>query len=133
MVDEKGWKITYKEYLMGRDKHVTPMKSELTNMHRLLTALNAFRHIYGKPMTISSGWRPSVFNKAVPGAAVQSAHITGEACDFSDPDRSLGKFCMDNLELLGKLGLYLEDLAHTPTWVHLQIRKPRSGNRVFKP
>jgi len=130
--DQPGWKITFREYLMGRDRAVMPTNTEVANMTRLLVALNALRHAYGKPMTVSSGWRPPFFNSKANGAR-RSAHITGEACDFVDTDGQLAAYCLDNLELLEKLGLYLENPEKTKGWVHLQTRKTASGRRVFDP
>lgn len=124
--------ITRDEVLMGRDKD-SPLTKELeTNLTKLLMALNAFRKIYGKPMVVSSGYRPEAVNAATPGAAKHSNHMICLACDFKD-DGKLDQYCVDNQDVLEKCGLYLEDPAHTPGWTHLQCVPPRSGNRIFIP
>lgn len=118
---------------MGRDAQY-PLSQELEqNLQKLLEALNLFRSLYGKPMTVTSGYRPSAINANVPGAAKKSAHMSCQACDFRDLDGSLDKYCMDNQYILQQCGLYLEHPDSTPGWTHLQIRVPGSGNRVFKP
>lgn len=124
--------ITSKEVLMGRDVKY-PLSSELRHNleQRLLPALNRFRTAYGLPMIVSSGYRPPAINQATEGAAKRSNHMLCLACDFVDKDSSLAKFCLDNLALLEKCGLYLEHPKHTPGWVHLQCVAPGSGNRVF--
>lgn len=125
--------ITAEEVLMGRDKQ-WPLTEEMSdNLDALLVALNMFRQAYGKPMIVSSGYRPYVFNATVKGAAPNSAHTVCLACDFVDKDGKLDLFCLDNLALLRKCGLYLESPANTPGWTHLQLREPKSGNRVFLP
>ena len=125
--------ISRDEVLMGRDKKY-PLTPEMEqNLQKLLVALNKFRQIYGKSMVVSSGYRPAAINANVPGAAKKSAHMSCEACDFRDTDGSLDKYCMDNLYILEQCGLYLEHPSATPGWCHLQIRRPGSGNRVFKP
>ncbi len=126
--------ISKKEVLMGRD---IEFKDEYTqeisdNIDKLLIALNIIRKAYGKPMSTSSGWRPAGLNKAV-GGAKKSNHMLGLACDFRDLGGELDEWCMKNLDVLAKAGLYLEHPDYTKGWCHLQLAEPRSKNRVFKP
>lgn len=122
--------ITIKELLMGREKEY-PLSAEVSdNLMKLLKAVSIVRDAYAKPMTVTSGYRPGHYNKAAHGAA-NSAHLTCEAVDFADVDGKLGAWCESNLAVLAKAGLYMENKAQTPTWVHLQTRKPASGNRIF--
>lgn len=125
-------KITREEVLMGRDKEY-PLTPEIeNNLNKLLIALNKFRHIYGKPMKVSSGYRPAAINAKV-GGAKKSNHMLCLACDFVDTDGKLDKFCINNLHVLEECGLYLEDPKYTKGWCHLQAIAPRSNNRVFIP
>lgn len=125
-------RITRAEVLMGRDQMapLTPKLSE--NLTKLMLALNALRDLYGKPMIVSSGYRPPEINFAA-GGAKQSNHMFCLACDFKDPDGALDRWCLENLSALEECGLYLEDPGHTPGWCHLQVVPPRSGKRVFIP
>ncbi len=125
--------ITRQEVLMGRDKEFPLSEEQEANLTELLTALNKFRAIYGKPMKVSSGYRPESINSTVKGAAKKSNHIMCLACDFVDTSGELDKFCLNNLEVLEKCGLWLESPAHTPNWCHLQCRPPKSGRRIFLP
>lgn len=123
--------ITREEILMGREKEY-PLTPELEqNLTRLLSSLNKFRAAYGKPMYVTSGYRPGKYNKAA-GGAKKSAHLTLEACDFADGDGALASFCLQNLKLLAECGLWLESPAKTKGWVHLQTR-PVPGVRIFEP
>ena len=48
----------------------------------LVDNMNLLRQIYGKSITITSGYRCPDFNKRVGGAS-NSAHLTGCACDWN--------------------------------------------------
>lgn len=125
--------ISAAEILMGRDKDA-PLTSELKeNLEMLLVALNKFRSIYGKPMTVSSGYRPPNINAQTKGAAKHSNHMICLAADFKDADGSLDQYCLNNLKVLEDCGLWLESPKSTIGWTHLQCVPPKSGNRVFFP
>lgn len=125
--------ISRNEVLMGREKAYPLTQEQEDNLEKLLECLNKFREAYGKPMVVSSGYRPEAINAATKGAAKKSNHIMCLACDFKDLDGSLDQWCMDNLSVLIDLGLYLESPQHTPGWCHLQCVPPKSGARIFIP
>lgn len=131
MIDKSKWKISETEYLMGRDKAAPLTPTMRTNMEKLLIAVNLIRDLYGKSMSVSSGYRPPTVNAATPNASKTSCHLTCEAVDFGDKDRKLVQWLLRNMDILEKAGLYMESPINTPTWVHLQTRAPRSGKRVF--
>lgn len=121
------------EYTKKRDEQFPLDAEQEANMHKLLTALDVFREKYGKALIISSGYRPATINASA-GGAKKSNHIMCLAVDFVDDEKqTLGKWCLQNLNVLEELGLYMEDLRHTKNWVHLQIVSPRSGKRIFIP
>ena len=82
---------------------------------------------------LNSGWRPAAYNATVPGAAVRSRHITGQALDLADPDGALDDYLFQRQELLVECCLWMEHPLATKNWCHLQSAPPRSGNRVFIP
>lgn len=105
---------------------------------RLFSRINDVRRYYGKPMTVSSGIRSYLDQMRIDKAAGRSPrygsmHIKGAAVDIYDADGSLWTWCMDNAELLQKIGVWLEDKRYTPTWVHFQVFAPVSGHFVFIP
>ena len=126
--------ITYSE-ILANYKGILPLPKDIDEniKLKLLPALNKFRTIYGKPMVINSGLRSAEQNGSIPGAAKKSNHLLGLAADIRDRDRSLAKYCLENLNILQECGLWMEDPQATPTWCHLQCVPPRSGSRVFKP
>ena len=110
-----------------------PLTPEMKkNLDILLVAVNKLRAMWGKPLTVSSGYRPAAQNAAA-GGAKKSNHMICAAVDFRDPDQSLAKFLISRLDILEACGLWMEDPASTPTWCHLQIYPPKSGRRIFKP
>jgi len=124
--------ISRDEVLMGRDAEY-PLSPELeANLSKLLLSLNKFRQQYGKPMVVSSGYRPGKYNTQA-GGAKSSAHLTCEACDFRDEDHSLKDYVVHNPSILVDCGLYMEWPSNTPNWCHLQVRTIPSGNRIFRP
>lgn len=135
--------ITVKDYFMGRD---VKYADELTQGLRMNAAivveranLLVARMHHGMKLNhitktiISSGWRPLSINTATPNAAKRSKHMTCCAIDIYDPDAQVDKWCMSNLPVLEKVGLWMEHPSATPGWSHWQIIPPKSRNRVFYP
>lgn len=122
--------FTEQEILKGREAGYPLTPRMKLNLAALITALSDVREAWGKPLVVTSGYRPGSFNKNA-GGAKNSAHLTCEAADLADPDRSFAKWCLDNLDVLERAGLWMEDPKYTKGWVHLQTR-PVSV-RVFKP
>lgn len=118
---------------MGRDKNYPLNEEQSQNLQKLLVAVNLFRLHYGKPMFVSSGYRPAAINAKTKGAAKKSNHMSCLACDFKDTDGAIDKFCTDNLNILEACGLWLENPDSTPGWSHLQCVGPKSGKRIFIP
>ncbi len=81
---------------------------------------------------VSSGYRPGHYNKDA-GGAPNSAHSTCQAVDFYDLDGKMDFYCLANLPILKRCGLYLEAPTGTQGWSHLSTRRPNSGARVFIP
>jgi hypothetical protein len=125
--------ISLSDYYMGRDKthELTPELED--NAKETVTRVNMLLQQSGFNRDVRSGWRPADVNAATPGAAKNSKHMTCEACDLEDNDGEFGKWCLENLPILGLCGLWMEDKEATPTWVHVQTKPPKSGKRVFIP
>ena len=100
------------------------------NLRILLQSLHNLRLLWGRPMTVSSGFRSLSHNKAVGGARA-SAHLTCQAADIADLGQPLSNWLVRNEQALVQCVLWMEDPRWTPTWTHLQIRPARS--RIFIP
>lgn len=125
--------ISAEEVLMGRIK-LEDLSPELrANLDDLLVKLNKFRAEYGIPMYVVSGYRTPEINDATSNSGKKSAHLTCQACDFSDSDNKIKEFIVKDPDILVRCDLYMEAPESTPTWTHLSNRPPKSGNRIFKP
>lgn len=132
---EVSMPISKEELLMGRDKkYVSEYTQEISdNLDKLLIPINKIRDAYGKPMIVTSGWRPAEINAHTPGAAAHSKHQIGLAVDISDPVGDIRRYILANLSMIQELGLYMEDFNFTPDWCHFQLGAPASGHRIFIP
>ena len=88
--------------------------------------------------SVASGFRTKAVNDATSNSAKASRHLTAEAVDLPDADRQLAEWCVDNLDVLRKIGLWLEDprwtwSEHGNHWIHLQCVPPKSGKLVYVP
>lgn len=110
---------------------IGPLQRE--NLEALAERVSALEIECGTRFTVTSGLRSVEDQQRINPKAKRSAHLTGEAVDIADPDGGVWEWLIDNLELVKQVGIYLEAKAFTPTWCHLQIRPPASGNRVFLP
>lgn len=78
------------------------------------------------------GFRP----QDCPIGAEHSSHKEGMAVDRYDPEGLIDAWCIKHSEVGGLLetcGIYIEHPEATPGWSHWTTRRPRSGNRVFRP
>ena len=125
---------TLKQYLMGRDEKFPIAPEQLDNAIELLKRVNALFKELGVNPELSSGYRPSAINVKI-GGAKKSAHMTCEAGDWLDNERSVSNLI--SISLLKKYDLYMENPVYTVKngvrWIHLQIRPTKSGNRIFIP
>lgn len=124
--------ITVKEYLKGRDEDFPLTLQMYENLVNLLSKVNVLRELWGKPMIVTSGYRPKALN-AKAGGAPNSHHMHCAAIDIADPDGSLKAWLLADLPRLERLGLWMEDPSYCQGWCHLQIFPPSSGKRVFIP
>lgn len=134
--------ITYKELLSGNLLSDVPIEHQ-QNLQELLKRINVVRVAYGKPMTVTSGYRDIQHHKdiyrkkGVPDNKIpmQSRHLYGMAVDISDPNQELQAWCLSpaGLHILETVGLWCEDFSATKNWAHFQIVPPKSGKRFFLP
>jgi Peptidase M15 len=136
--------IELSQFYMGRDKtHALILGSDLrANAARTVEAANKLLTLAkgagvqikpGQWGMVRSGWRPPDINGTTAGASKTSLHMQCLAIDLEDVDGSLDKWCFANQNVLRDLALWLEDPSATPTWCHVQLKPPGSGNRVFRP
>ena len=88
----------------------------------------AIREHFGKPLTITSGYRTPGHNKACGGAAY-SQHLYGRAADFKiagiAPD-VVAAYAEQLLPGRGGIGVYPPKAGRATGWVHVDTRPEKS-------
>lgn len=136
--------ITLLHYFGPWMNHPDATPAKQANAQRLLDAVNslmAYAEEQGVQFKINPSTDSQVSGTRLGGfrpilsttGAARSSHKEGLAVDIYDPDDEIDKWCIDNLDRLEKVGIYLEHPDYTTKWSHWTIRKPGSGNRVFYP
>jgi uncharacterized protein YcbK (DUF882 family) len=133
--------ISINELLSNQAKFEDLGKDIQANLIELHRKVNLLRSAYGKPMIVTSGLRTKKHHLDIyarkgifpPKVPMKSNHLFGRAVDFADGDGKLKAWVLENIKLVEEIGLYMEDFSATKTWLHVQINKPKSGKRFFKP
>ena len=139
--------ITIEDYFGPWKDHPDATEERKQNARLLLHACSALQYFaerYGvefldNPHTGNNvsgktygGFRP----QDCPQGAPSSSHKQGQGVDRYDPEGLIDAWCMNNSEVGGLLetcGICIEHPEATPGWAHWTTRRPRSGNRVFRP
>lgn len=120
--------LTFSDTAVRKGIDNTPSAAVKANLTALVAnILDPLREAYGKPITVSSGYRCARLNRIVGGAA-RSQHLTGQAADL----QSVGKSKAENkklFELAQKLRLPFDQLIdeYDFRWVHISFNA--KGNR----
>ena len=91
--------------------------------------LDPLREAWGKPITVTSGYRCAELNRKVGGVST-SQHLKGEAADISVGDRKENRKLF---ELVKRLGLPFDQLIdeNDCKWIHISY-SPRHRRQVLK-
>lgn len=130
--------FTLEAWKMGRDvlyPEAYTLDVESNAIDLIKRVNNLFNALQIDVPAVTSGFRPLAINMRV-GGAKRSLHMSGKAVDLSDPGQpgEIEQLILANSHLLLDFGLWMEDPASTPNWIHLDsgIRDSRFV-RVFKP
>ncbi len=106
-------------YAIRRGINNMPDDAEvLENLHALANNMERVRAVFGKPITVSSGYRSPKVNTAV-GGSKNSYHMKGLACDFTVAGMSPRDTCRvleDKADEVGYRTLIAEG-----GWVHIDF------------
>ena len=97
----------------------------------LVVLLQCIREHFGKPVTITSGYRTAEHNAAV-GGSKSSQHLLGRAADFyveGVPVATVAAYAETLLPGRGGIGRYPKDAKHPKRmtgWVHIDTRTNKS-------
>lgn len=118
--------LTRSDTASARGIDNSPTKEAQANLEALVdNVLDPLREAWGKPLTVTSGYRSPKLNKAVGGSST-SDHLKGRAADIKAGSRADNKRLF---ELVQRLGLPYDQLIHEhgsvkegPDWVHVSYR-----------
>ena len=79
---------------------------EARNIEALAAALEPIRKKVGRPIIVTSWFRPEAINAITPGAAKNSLHIRGHAADIHCPGLSIVQFLEFFKGWRGGIGIY---------------------------
>lgn len=104
----------------------TPPQHAIIKLQQLVTKLlQPLRDVYGKPMSVSSGYRCEALNKAV-GGQPTSQHIKGEAADIKCENPA------KLLEVLLSSKIAFDQAILYPTFLHLSYNAVRNRMQVIR-
>ncbi len=106
---------------------------EYQNLYDLCERMNKLEKDCPYEFIVTSGHRTEADQMRINPKNPKSAHRLGCAVDIADYNFEIWYWLEDNINLVRKLGLYLENAEFTPTHVHIQSIPPKSGNIIFNP
>lgn len=107
---------------------MTPPAKVKANLEALVVnVLDPLREAVGKPIVVSSGYRPEALNKLLRKSSRTSQHMTGEAADINIGGMAPKQVC----ELIIKLNLPFDQLImEFGRWTHVSYG-PRNRRQVL--
>lgn len=108
----------------------TPDMFAKRNMEHLITnLLDPLREAYGKPITVTSGFRCKELNRAVKGTN-GSQHMKGEAADITAHSCERNKRIF---KLIQSLGLEFDQLIDEKNykWIHVSLTKGSNRKQIL--
>ena len=120
--------FTYEE-LTHTDKNVSnvPNEKQVANLQKLVTnVLDPLREMYGKAITVNSGFRSSEVNKLVKGSKT-SGHLLGTCADLNcNNNKILYDLIKEHFQfrqLINEFGF---------KWVHVEFREGDNKKQLIK-
>ena len=104
-----------------------PNEKQVSNLQKLVTnVLDPLRDLYGKPITINSGFRSPAVNKAV-GGSTTSGHLLGTCADLDcDNNELLYNLIKDHFQFRQLIN------EHNFEWVHVEFREGDNKKQLLK-
>lgn len=116
----------------GIDNTPTPeIERNLTSL--VDNILDPLRELYGKPITVNSGYRCPAVNKAVGGSAT-SDHVKGFAADITCSNKKENAILFDiikNTFIFDQL-IWEKGNDQYPDWVHVSFNPNRQRKQILK-
>lgn len=107
----------------------TPTAEAEANLITLVDkVLDPLREIYGKPITVTSGYRSPEVNRSVNGAT-SSQHALGEAADISVGSKEENKKLFDIIKEQLPFDQLINEYDYS--WVHVSYRENRLRKQIL--
>jgi zinc D-Ala-D-Ala carboxypeptidase len=114
---------------MGIDNEPTP--GDLYNLSQLCdNILQPVREHFGKPVTVSSGYRSVALCEAI-GSSAKSQHAKGEAADFEImgiDNKEVAVWIRDNLDFDQLILEFYKDGEPSSGWIHCSYSDDNRGS-----
>jgi len=108
-----------------------PDENQYINIKNVALKLQQIRHIFDRPIKVTSGLRPKSYNKLIRGAR-SSYHMLGMAVDFQVKNENCDHVRAVLEQKLERLGIRMEAKPGS-SWCHIDMGKPSRNGRYFKP
>lgn len=108
-----------------------PNAEQLANLQKLVdNVLDPVRELYGKPITVNSGFRSVLVNKAAKGAS-NSDHLFGYAADLDCADNALLYTLIKDNFTFRQL-IWEKGNDKRPNWVHVSFNDKDNKKQTLR-
>ena len=118
--------MTKSQTAIRKDIDNTPTQEHIDNLKYVaVNLLQPIRDHFGKPVTVSSGYRSVDLCEAI-GSSSKSQHAKGEAADFEVPgmdNKELGLWIRNNIEYDQLILEFYKDGEPNSGWIHCSMVK----------
>lgn len=124
--------FTKSDYAIRNNIDNTPSEYVVQNLQTLCTkVLEPIRHLMGKPIKITSGYRCTALNRAI-GGSESSQHCSGHACDFEiigQDNEELAVWVSNNCDFDQLILEFYNHADPNSGWVHVSYVAPQKNRR----
>ena len=126
--------LVYSDTAKQRGIENVPNEIQTQNLENLIEVLDIIREVWGKPISVNSGYRCPELNKAVKGSST-SWHMKGMAADIRCSDNLalwnlIVKLQQENKINFTELINEKADSKGNPTWIHIAINPSNLKNQI---